>query len=579
MIMRLINNIVAIFLSLVVVSCDSPGSSSVNRDYAGGSNVTRDFQADVCVYGASAAGVMAAATAAREGCSVVIIEPTYTIGGLLASGFRMQQDVPDPQHLGGFTRDFYDKDVALHVGIHAPTLRHYQGAGEDNIAMLQSYLDEYPELITVIYHHRVVEVLTENGNITNAIFEFALDDENGVPAPERSSENLTSVTAKMYIDASYEGDLMAFSGTSYRVSRESKDEYGESMAGTSVSRRFPGVSPYKKEGDPGSGLLNIISSEPIGEDGDSSRYFMSWNFKLAWETDPTEEYPGIPVGPPENKNEDVYELLRRYTDAGYKTTWPDGNFIRRELMTGAIPGMQVDYPDGDWKTRSEIWQAFIDHVKTLTDFTGTDVRLLSGYRAETNGWPYLYMRGGRRMIGEYVMTQQDIQLQTEVPTPVGMGYYKVDIYPCRLAVDSDGTLVHEGDVFELASPGPYQIPYGAIIPREGEVKNLLVPLCMSASHLAYSTIRMEATYMVMGEAAGIAAALAIKVNTSVQGLDRDKLTGLLLANDIELEWDGTGFYTERLWRSNIFGRGNPETPRWDTHPEEYQVKPIDKLWK
>ena len=351
------------------------------------------------------------------------------------------------------------------------------------------------------------------------------------------------------------------------------------MAGTIVSRKFPGVSPYKKENDPQSGLLNVISSEPIGNDGDSSRYFMSWNFKMAWETDPTDEYPGIPVGSPDKKNEDVYELLRRYTDAGYKTTWPDGNFVRGELMTGAIPGMQVDYPDSDWETRSKIWQAFIDHIKTLTDFTGTDVRLLSDYRTETNGWPFLYMRGGRRMVGEYVMTQQDIQLQTDIPTPIGMGYYKVDIYPCKLAVDNTGALVHEGDVFELVSPGPYQIPYGSIIPQSGEVNNLLVPLCMSASHVAYSTIRMEGTYMVMGEAAGIAAVQAIKENKSVQDIDRDKLTEVLLVKEIELEWDGTGFYTQRLWRSNIFGRAHKEVPRWDTHPEEYQLKPIDKLWK
>ncbi len=557
----------------------TPGAAA--GDYLSGEGVVRrNFETDVCVYGASASGVLAAVAVAREGHSVILVEPAHTIGGLLASGFRMQQDVPDPQHLGGLTRDFYNKDVALHVGIHAPTLRHYQGAGEDNVAMLQEYIDRYAELITVIVNHRVVSVKTEKGNIRNAVFEYAPADKNGVPAPVRASDNLTDISAKVFIDASYEGDLMAYSGVSYRISRESRKDYGESLAGVVVSRKFRGVDPYKIKGDPASGLLSPIFPDPIGEEGDSSRFFMSWNFKLAWETNPTEQYPGIPIGPPDTKDPDVYELLKRYHDAGYKTRWPDSNFDREQLMTGAIPGMQTGYPDGDWATRSRIWQAFIDHIKTLTDLTGKDVRLLSNYRKETNGWPFLYMRGGRRMIGEYVMTQKDIQLQTDVPTPIGMGYYKVDIYPTRLGVDKDGTLVQEGDVFETISPGPYQIPYGAIIPRRKEIRNLLVPMMMSATHVAYASIRMEGTYMVMGESAGIAAALAIESNKAVQDIDRKELTRRLLAYGQELQWDGTGFYTKGLWRSNIYGgQGHKDTGRWVTHPEEYTKYPINKLWK
>jgi hypothetical protein len=568
-----------LFFIVFTISCDSRNATKSNNFHLNDDYIKTRYEVDVLVYAASASGVLAAVAAAREGLSVVIVEPTHTIGGLLASGFRMQQDVPDPQHLGGLTRDFFDKDVALHVGIHAETLRHYQGAGDDNVAMLEEYIDEYEDLITVITNHRLASVETNNGAIERTVFEYAPADRRGVPAPERVSDNLTSVQAKMFIDASYEGDLMAFSGVSYRVSRESRYDYGESLAGVVVSREFPGVDPYKVKGDPSSGLLSPIFPDPIGEEGDSSRFFMSWNFKMAWEVNPTEEYPGIPIGPPENKDEDVYELLRRYKEAGYTTTWPHSNFNRNQLMTGAIPGMQTEYPDGDWATRSRIWQGFIDHVKTLTDFSGEDVRLLSGYRKETGGWPFLYMRGGRRMIGEYVMTQQDIQLQTDVPTPIGMGYYQVDIYPPRLAVNDEGTLVQEGDVYLLASPGPYQIPYGAIIPKKGEINNLLVPMMMSASHVAYSTIRMEGTYMVMGESAGIAAALAIKTDKAVQDIDRDELTSMLKAYGQELEWDGTGFYTKGLWRSNIYTINPWEiTGRWKTHPEEYTKYPIEDLW-
>jgi hypothetical protein len=180
------------------------------------------------------------------------------------------------------------------------------------------------------------------------------------------------------------------------------------------------------------------------------------------------------------------------------------------------------------------------------------------------------------MVGEYVMTQQDLQLQTDPPTPVGLGYYKVDIYPNRLVVLEDGTLAHEGNLWEHISPGPYQIPYGAIIPKKNDCKNLLVPLCMSASHIAYSSIRMEATYMVMGESAGIAAALAIRDNKAVQDINHSDLTAMLKKYGQKLEWDGKGY---RAWRFNIFGSPVKEKARWDTHPREYRKKPIETLWK
>jgi hypothetical protein len=528
------------------------------------------IKADLCVYGASGAGIAAAVATAREGYTVVIIEPVHKIGGLLGSGFRMQQDVPYADHLGGLTGAFYAKDVAQ------PKPRHPQGAGKYNIATLQAMIDEYKNLIQVITDHRLASVKTSKGNITEARFEYAPPGKDGIPVPVRSSDNLIYVRAKIYIDASYEGDLMAFSGVSYRVGKESEQEYGESLAGTILGKTFPGVDPYVEEGNPKSGLLSCITPDPLGKEGDASRFFMAYNFKLAWETNPTEQYPGILITPPEKKNKDDYELLKRYTKAGYTLTWPNENFERGELMTGSIPGMQVDYPDGDWPTRSRVWQAFIDHVRTLTDFSGKEVRLLSGINEDTDGWPFLYIRCGRRMVGEYVMTQKDLQLQTEPPTPICMGYYHVDIYPNRLVVLGDGTLAQEGNVWANVSPGPYQIPYGSIIPKKKECKNLLVPLCMSATHVAYSSIRMEATYMLMGESAGIAASLAIKEGKAVQDINRDELTSLLKKHGQKLEWDGKGY---RKWRYNIFGKPVDEKARWDTNPEEYTKHPVESLWK
>ena len=531
------------------------------------------IETDICVYGASGAGIAAATAAAREGFSVVIIEPASKIGGLLGSGFRMQQDVPYADHLGGLTGEFYKRDIEY------PKLRHKQGAGIYNIKSLNEMMDKYNDLIQIVTEHRLAFVKMSNKKIKEAVFEYAPSGKNGIPAPYRLSENLFSVKSNIFIDASYEGDLMAYSKIPYRVGKESKDMYSESLAGTVVGTKFPGVDPYKEKGNPESGLLSCITPDPLGEIGDGSRFFMGYSFKLAWESNPVEEYPGILVTRPENKNEDLYELLRRYIDAGYQLTWPFENYNRRELMTGALPGGHLDYPDGDWATRAKVWGEMIDHVKTLTDFSGVEVRLLSGINDDTDGWPFLYIRGGRRMLGEYIMTQKDLQLQTDPETPIGMGYYQVDVYPNRLVVLDDGTLAHEGNLWVHVSPGPYKIPYGAIVPQKGDCKNLLVPLCMSASHIAYASIRMEATYMVMGESAGIAAAQAIEEKKAVQDIDRYKFTESLKKYGQILEWDGKGY---RHWRYNIFNKpdtDNVHRGRWETHSEEYQVYPVNTLWK
>lgn len=535
-------------------------------------HIRTSLETDMCVYGASVAGVAAAVAAAREGYSVVIVEPTHKIGGLLSAGFRMAQDVPYADHLGGLTGGFYKTDIAF------PELRHKQGAAKYSIAALQDLIDQYGDLITVVTDHRLKSVSKNGTVIREALFEYAPPDENGVPLPKAKSDNLTKVKARMFVDGSYEGDLMAFSGVTYRVGKESRSEYGESLAGVVISKKFPGVDPYVEKGNPESGLLSCIQPEPLGKEGDASRYFIAYNFKLAWESSPTEQFPGVLVTPPVNKNKDVYELLRRYQDAGYKTSWPNENMARGELMTGGIPGLQADYPDGDWATRSKIWQAFIDHIRTLTDFSGKEFRLLSDNNEDSNGWPsYLYIRAGRRMVGEYVVTQRDLQLQTDVPDPVGMAYYMVDIYPNRIGVLEDGTLVTEGNLWEQVCPGPYKIPYGAIVPKKKEVTNLLVPLCMSASHIAYSSIRMESTYMTLGESAGIAAALALKSGKAVQDIDRKQLNSELKKYGQILEWDGKGY---RVWRFNFLDNAlRHYTPRWVTHPNEYTKYPVEKLWK
>lgn len=558
--------------------------------------IRRTIDVDVAVYGASASGIMAAVAAAREGRSVALIEPTHRLGGVLASGFRVALDVPDPHHLGGLAREFYDKDVALHRGgFQVETLRHYQSAGVSNTRLFRDYLEQYGTLIASVYNHRIVSADTHDGRIRKAIFEYALADEDGAPPPSRTTDDLIAVRAKVFIDASYEADLMALAGVSYRIGRESRQEYGESLAGVLLGEEphnpqvdvaldgkvqkhaFPGVDPYVIEGDPHSGILSPIDPRPIGPAGSASPFFMGWNFKLAWETDASGG-SGALVRPPKERNEAVYELLRRYVRAGYKLTWPFPNWHRGEMMTGSIPGLQTNYPDGDWPTRSKIWGSFIDHVKTLTEFTGKPLRLVTEGNEETHGWPFLYMRSGRRMVGEYVMTQADIQLQTKIKHPIGMGYYPIDIYPARLCLDKDGVIIHEGELFSLASPGPYQIPYGALLPKREQIKNLLVPMRISASHVAYASIRMEATYMVMGEAAGVAAAIAASRGVAVQDIDRSALSSALVSHGQKIEWDGGGSYKSGTLRWSIFDEPMDVTPRWISHPEEYYRISVPSIW-
>jgi hypothetical protein len=293
-------------------------------------NITTTIKADVCVYGASGPGIASAVAVAREGYSVVIVEPCHKIGGLLGSGFRMQQDVPYADHLGGLTGTFYATDIAQ------PQPRHQQGAGKYNIKALQAMIDEYTNLIKVIVDFRLASVKMAHGSIKEAVFEFAPQGKDGVPVPYRKSDNLVHVSSSVFIDASYEGDLMAYAGVPYRVGKESKQEYGESLAGTVLSKKFPGVDPYKVKGNPQSGLLSCITSDPLGKEGDASRFFMAYNFKLAWEKNPTAEYPGILITAPEKKDPDIYELLKRYVDAGYTFTWPNENFSRGELMMAGI---------------------------------------------------------------------------------------------------------------------------------------------------------------------------------------------------------------------------------------------------
>jgi hypothetical protein len=246
------------------------------------------------------------------------------------------------------------------------------------------------------------------------------------------------------------------------------------------------------------------------------------------------------------------------------------------MVSSGPPGRQADYPDGDWGERSAVWRDWIDHVKTMNILRGIKAPVLrEGWYPDNGDFPdQLYIRIGRRMTGEYVMTQHDLMHQTAIQDSIGLAYYAVDIYPPRL-IAHEGKVASEGEVFMRVSPGPYQIPYRAITPKKDQCDNLLVSVCMSASHIAMSSIRMESSYVVMGEAAGIAASHAVKSGKNIHEVDVEAIRGDMSKAGVVTEWDGTGYgpNSRRTWK--------PDAIHWEHNPDEYKKIPIrlDPSWQ
>lgn len=528
----------------------------------------QEFTADICIYGGTASGIMAAVAAAEENNAVIIVEPSRWLGGMIGGGIGILLDCEYPDEIGGLTKMVMGIDKKLggdDRGLDRPL-------GSDPVGGRQYELRNYfvrlvnQNNIKVIYEHRLGIVEKEGNHITNIVLDYAPPEKDGCPAVIATKKNALQVKAKVFIDASYEGDLMARAGVSYVIGRESKDKYDESLAGQRNLQIFE-ISPYVDPADPASGLLPMIDPAPY-KAGAASRHIIAYNFRFEFRS----EGQGTPIGEPCRLDSGKYELvIRALKKDPDLISWPQYNYARHKLISSGIPGRQSDYPDADWAERAQIWREWIDHVKIMNKLTGSKQTLIKGQYPETNDFPHqLYIRMARRMVGEYIMTQYDLMLQTEIDNPVGLGYYRVDIYPCRLLATSDGKVASEGEAFTLVSPGPYQIPYGAITPEKDECGNLLVPVCISASHVALSSIRMEPTYMVMGESAGRAAVLALQENKDVQDIDKNKYRQALLTAGQILQWDGKEYGDRNGWwgNSDIW---------WKVHPEEYQKHPVDSI--
>ncbi|MBU1821981.1 MAG: FAD-dependent oxidoreductase, partial [Bacteroidetes bacterium] len=390
---------------------------------------------------------------------------------------------------------------------------------------------------------------------------------------ENAQAQVQTIRARMFIDCTYEGDLMAAAGVSYTVGRESSSQYGERYNGVQLSdyHQFPdGIDPYKVPGNPASGLLWGISNEKLAPTGTGDKKIQAYNFRLCLTQDKNNF---IPVTKPDSYDPQKYELLLRVMEAEkWKTIHnglrheklPDGTtrihhqggFLIKNMPNGKTDfnnfggfstdmiGMNYDYPEADYATRKKIWQDHEDYTKGLLYFLGHDARVPAHLRQEMQSWGYakdeftdlggfsnqLYVREARRMVGETVMTQKHCEGQEIVADAIGMAAYQMDSHNCQRVV-VNGMVKNEGDV-EKSVPAPYPISYGAITPKRTECNNLLVPVCLSASHIAYGSIRMEPVFMVLGQVAATAAAMAIDKKSAVQEIDVKALQQRLEMNPL-----------------------------------------------
>ena len=495
---------------------------------------------DLIVYGGTPGGVLAAVSAAREGLRVAVLEPSKHVGGMASGGLSFT-DRGKKEVIGGHALEFY-----LRVGCHYGKPIEWYPEPHVAEAVLLDMAREAG--VQIFYAHRLKEI---GGVIITDHHLTSIKMENGA-----------SFQAKLFVDASYEGDLMKRAGVSYTWGREGKGQYGESLAGvrpkeTNFQFDVP-VSAYDEKGN----LLPEIQKGPRGDIGFGDRKVQAYNFRMILSRDPKNRRP---FSKPADYNARRFDLLARYFEAFMahygRSPRLDEVFIPFDLLpnnkadfNGRGPfstdyiGRSWDYPEASYQRRAQIWQEHVNYTKELLYFMANDHRVPKPLQqafnkwglardefVDNDNWPYqLYIREARRMVGDFVMTQKDIQEEVTKPDAIGMGSYNSDSHNVQRYVAEDGTVQNEGDM--EAPVKPYQIPYRILLPKKTEVTNLLVPVCFSASHVAYSTLRMEPQYMILGQAAGVAAKIAIDQGVAVQNIDTKVLTAKLRSQHAVLKW-------------------------------------------
>lgn len=557
-------------LALAFQACSSSGKLLSE----GGA--TREPPYDIVIYGGTSAGVTAAVQAAAMGKSVMLVNHHRNLGGLTSGGLG-RTDFGRQAVIGGLSRSFYQR-----------VRRHY----ESQDAWVQQTRAEYMDVSAGLLRENDDSQWGFEPRVAEKIFQEMLAEagvrhepnqllvrDRGRGVRKRGNRIASIVTesgkvysGRMFIDATYEGDLLAEAGVSYVVGREGNAMYGETLNGIQTAKtqnhlfthqgeRYPArplpvsarVDPYVVKGSPASGVLPGINPNAGGEDGQGDHRVQSYCYRLCLTDAPSNR---VPFAPPPGYREGDFELLFRMFEAGeQRIPWLPGNMPNRKTDTNNrlavsmnLIGGSDEYPEAGYGRRREIERKHEYWQRGILYCLANHPRVPEHVRAEVGRWGYaadefvdnlnwphaIYVRVGRRMVSDYVMTEHDCQLTRKAADPVGMGSYQMDSHNVQRYVTPEGYVQNEGNV-EVRPPGPYLISYRSIIPKRGEVENLLVPVAVSASHIAFGSIRMEPVFMVLGQSAATAAAFAIDDAVAVQDLDYQKLRARLFADGQVIE--------------------------------------------
>lgn len=511
---------------------------------------------DIIVYGGTSGGVIAAVQAARTGKSVLLISPSKHLGGMTSSGLGWV-DAGNPASVGGLAHEFFHR-IWLHYQ------KNESWIWEEMTILADQHGPVPPknETMWVLEPHVAEKIFDEmiTESKVNVVRNERLDRSNGV---QLIDQNITQIkmesgniyAAKMFIDASYEGDLMAAAGVSYFVGRESNALYQESSNGIRANIRRGDIptklDPYIIPGEPSSGLLPRIFKDLGGVNGEGDRGIQAYNYRMCLTSIPENR---VPIEKPENYDELDYEIIFRTIGRNVSrdkfmkfdripNRKTDSN-NRGAISTDYI-GMSWNYPEADYNTREQIalsnenWQRGL--LWTLQYHPRVPEKIRNFYLpwglpkdefVDNNHWPYqLYVREGRRMIGSVVVTEQMAMGSVAVEDSIGLGSYSMDSHAIKYFVADDGYMMTDGCLF-IKLPGSFPISYRALVPKKEECTNLLVTFCLSSTHVAYGALRLEPIFMVLGQSAATAACIAIDENLAIQDVPYVKLRELLL-NDLQ----------------------------------------------
>jgi hypothetical protein len=531
---------------------------------------TSESNSDVVVYGGTSGGVIAAVQAKRMGHSVVIVCPDKHLGGLSSGGLGWT-DTGNKQVIGGLARDFYHR-----------VWKHYQTDEAWKWQERSEYGNKGQGAVAIDGEHRtmwifephVAENVFDELVKENSIPVFRnewLDRENGVTKADGRISSIRMLSGRtcsgrMFIDATYEGDLLAEAEVDYHVGRESRAQYDEDWNGIQTGVLHHGhhfgavkepISPYVVPGDSSSGLLPRISSKSPDKFGDADKRIQAYCFRMCLTNDPKNR---VPFPKPQGYDPGQYELLVRVLEAGWREGFkkfdPIPNYKTDTNNHGPFStdniGFNYDYPEASYDRRREIIKEHEVYQQGLMHFLANSPRVPDDVRAkfadwglagdefvDNDNWPHqIYVREARRMVGKYVMTENELLKKRPTPEPIGMGSYTMDSHNVQRYVTPEGYVQNEGDI-GVSTRGPYEIALGSILPKKKQSENLLVPVCVSSSHIAFGSIRMEPVFMILGQSAATVASMALEEGIAVQDVAYAKLRARLLKDDQVLNYEYT----------------------------------------